>query len=367
MEISGKRVLPIILSIVLSITLPSTAIAARVYRRSGRTPRQPVSSSTLNSRKSEAVFVKNKIEKLSQELNKIVRQHETAANRLQFIDYALRQNQAKLEVAEQELQKNQEILNKRVDAIYRYGRLSFSNVLFGTENYREFIQRYDLLKKVGQQDQQVLEAVKRNKAEIEKRQQELVTGKLEAKYLVKRLKTQRVRIEGNLSKQKIFLAGMEAEVAKLRQAERRLRVAVSRESVTSRGLRTGGFVFPVAGSHSYSTSFGDPRPGGRLHQGVDIFASSGTPTVASTSGSVNATWTNGGGKTIYLSGDDGTTYVYMHLDGYAVTGGRVSAGETIGYVGDSGNARGSSPHLHFEVRPGGGRALDPYPILRSAE
>lgn len=349
MEISGKRILLTVLSAVLLIALPSTAVAA------------------INSKKNKAVSVKSQIEKLSQELNKIVRQHETAVNRLRFTDYAIRQNQAKLEVAEQELQKNQEILNKRVGAIYRHGRLSFSSILLGTEDYREFIQRYDLLKKVGQQDQQVLEAVKRNKAEIEKRQQELVQGKLEAKYLVKRLKTQRAQVEGNLGKQKILLAGLEAEVAKLRQAERRLRVAVARESVTSRGLRTGGFVFPVSGPHSYSTSFGDPRPGGRLHQGVDIFASSGTPTVASISGSVNATWTNGGGKTIYLSGDDGITYVYMHLDGYAVSGGRISAGETIGYVGDSGNARGSSPHLHFEVRPGGGRALDPYPILRSAE
>jgi len=364
MEISGKRIkriLSLAILTLLTISQPFPALAAR--------SRRGTNSSKLTNKRAKAIFVKRQVESLSSQLNRVVQQHQVTLNRLRVIDYALRENQTKLEEAQRELEKNQQIFNGRVNTIYRYGRLSFINVLLGTEDYREFVQRYDLLKKIGRQDREVLEAVKRNKAEIEKRQQELTRGKALAKYLLKKIRSQRASIEGNLRRQQSLLAGIEREVAALAQAESRLRqVALARQPVSrsSINFRAGNSNFPVAGPHSYTDSFGDPRRGHR-HQGIDIFALRGTPVIASASGSVEATWTSGGGKTIYLRGDDGTTYVYMHLDGYAVTGGRVSAGQVIGYVGDTGNAKGGSPHLHYEVRPGGGRAIDPYPILSGSE
>jgi murein DD-endopeptidase MepM/ murein hydrolase activator NlpD len=125
----------------------------------------------------------------------------------------------------------------------------------------------------------------------------------------------------------------------------------------------GGFQCPVPGS-SFSSTFGAPRSGGRRHQGVDMMAARGTSIYAVVSGSVSHSSSSLGGNQIWLHGSDGNTYFYAHLSAYVGGGGAVSAGDEIGKVGDTGNAEGT-PHLHFEIHPGGGAAVDPYPTVRA--
>ena len=128
----------------------------------------------------------------------------------------------------------------------------------------------------------------------------------------------------------------------------------------------GGIVCPVAGPVSFVDSWGDSRSGGRGHQGTDMMADYGTPTVAPVGGTVEHRGSSLGGLSWYLHGDDGNTYYGTHLSGYENEGaGWVAAGTVIGYVGDSGNAAGT-PHLHFEVQPGGGSAVNSYPLVAAA-
>jgi LysM repeat protein len=121
---------------------------------------------------------------------------------------------------------------------------------------------------------------------------------------------------------------------------------------------------PVPGS-SFVNDWGFPRSGGRTHEGTDLFASRGTPVLAPSSGTVSYATGTIGGRQFRLVGDDGMLYLGSHMDNFG-TSGRVAAGAVIGYVGSSGNAAGSRPHLHFEVHPDGGAAMNPYPLVRAA-
>lgn len=123
---------------------------------------------------------------------------------------------------------------------------------------------------------------------------------------------------------------------------------------------------PVAGPNSFVDSFGDPRPGGRSHAGIDMIAAAGTPVVATAPGRVHHTGSSIGGLGTVLFHDGSADWTfYTHFSGYAgpSEGGHVSAGETIGYVGNTGT---TVYHLHFEYHPGGGAAVNPYSALLGA-
>ncbi len=132
----------------------------------------------------------------------------------------------------------------------------------------------------------------------------------------------------------------------------------------------GGIACPVAPPYTYIDSWGAPRSGGRSHQGTDIMAPYGAKVLAYTGGVVSRHSTSvAGGISLYLLGDDGVEYFYAHLSGYAVPAGtRVRAGQLVAYNGQSGNARYTAPHTHFEVHPGGAGSMpvNPYPYVRRA-
>ncbi len=122
------------------------------------------------------------------------------------------------------------------------------------------------------------------------------------------------------------------------------------------------WVCPVQGATAFGDTYGAPRSDGRTHDGVDMISSRGTEIVAIVDGQAIARSNTLGGLVISFYGVDGNRYYYAHLDGYATLG-SVVKGTVIGFVGDTGNAEFSTPHLHFEIHPGGGAAVNPYPTV----
>ena len=128
---------------------------------------------------------------------------------------------------------------------------------------------------------------------------------------------------------------------------------------------------PVKGvtQKQIANNFGEYRNGGRTHKGIDIFAPSGRELIAVISGYIERTSSKLGGNSIYLRGDNGLTYYYAHLSKYhpkARSGERVDGGMVIGYVGNTGNARSTPAHLHFEIRKNG-VPFNPYYTLRDPD
>lgn len=119
-------------------------------------------------------------------------------------------------------------------------------------------------------------------------------------------------------------------------------------------------VCPVPGS-TFTSSFGAPRDG-HTHQGNDMMAAEGAPIYAPEAG----LYRQHGAESFYLDGDSGTQWFGTHLSGHARGDGLVQAGDLIAYVGHTGNASASAPHLHMEQHPDGGAAVDPYAILSGA-
>jgi peptidoglycan LD-endopeptidase LytH len=125
---------------------------------------------------------------------------------------------------------------------------------------------------------------------------------------------------------------------------------------------------PVSKPFSFVNSWGAARSGGRAHKGTDIMNPMRNKVHAIVDGVVSRLSTSSlGGISLYLRGDDGNEYYYAHLDSYASRAGqRVKAGELIAYNGQTGNARYTAPHVHFEVHPGGGGAVNPYSYVKAA-
>ena len=123
------------------------------------------------------------------------------------------------------------------------------------------------------------------------------------------------------------------------------------------------FSLPVA-QHGLSAYYGQAGVNWMsVHTGIDFPVSYGTPVMAATDGTVRTQLDSAYGNMVIVTAPDGTETWYCHLSSTRIRSGSVQAGDTIAYSGDSGNSTG--PHLHFEVRPGGGSAIDPMPWLRS--
>ncbi len=160
------------------------------------------------------------------------------------------------------------------------------------------------------------------------------------------------------------------------RAQRRLSLRVNGEADADLVRRLGALraarfaAFPVSGPHSFHNDFGAPRHQGR-HEGNDIVAPRGAPLVAVNAGTIERLTRRErglGGIWLWLRDDGGTAYYYAHLSQIApglAPGVRVAAGQTIGAVGRTGDARGGVYHLHFEMHPRGLGAVNPFAALRA--
>lgn len=305
--------------------------------------------------------LKARLDELKRQSERAGRAFSDAYWKLDETESRLSKTRVRLSSAERKLAASTARLNDRASEMYRRESLDLLQFLVGSQSFEQFITRADYLGRVGSADARAVAEVKELRRELVRERKQLAAERKTREADVRRLRGDRDALQSRLR-------SVEAE---FRQVKRRLDAARSGGRMPS-GVTSApgpnGMVFPVAGSNFYADTWGASRSGGRRrHQGTDIMAPSGTPCVAVTSGMIRTKQSGLGGLTIWLTADNGWSFYYAHLRGYAVNSGRVRAGQVIGYVGSTGNAAANAPHLHFEIHPGGRGAVNPYAFLRAME
>ncbi len=208
-------------------------------------------------------------------------------------------------------------------------------------------------------DRDLAAELTRTAAQLTKDETELKVRKAAQDALVVQLADEKTGLEVALAAADVAVQNLEA--VGVSQAE-----FATLDGAAAGQVRTGASVCPVAGVTVFVNDWGAPRSGGRTHRGTDMLAAMGTPLVAVTNGTIEWNLDDLGGVGIWLRGDDGVGYYYAHLSWYEGDAPRrVTRGEVIGYVGDTGNAKGGPPHLHFGIRAPSGEMVNPYPTVRA--
>lgn len=258
-----------------------------------------------------------------------------------------------------EVAELQESLKDRVRAAYRMRGVGFFQFLLEARSFSDFNLRLVSLQRQTLADESVILQLRKKRAELDTKERQFADQTREWSRRKEAYRQQGRRTSINLAQANALV--------------RKYQGILSREQIArlfSISRTTGGRIVPLGSCpvdppNVVTNSFGASRGGGtRRHQGNDIMASHGTPIRAVNGGTVTRTGSGGlGGIALYLW-DGSTEYYYAHLARLSVSSGqKVSAGQLVGTNGDTGNASGGPPHLHFEIHPGGGGSIDPYPSL----
>jgi murein DD-endopeptidase MepM/ murein hydrolase activator NlpD len=271
------------------------------------------------------------------------------AVRAELVDLEARGTQLEAEAAEVG-----EVLSDRARLVYKYGSDSILTSMMSADGPQGAIDRASMLSAVTSRSQGRLQSAVSLRKELDQVEALRADKEAELSSLLALQEQRRGELQGQL------------QVAEARAADLRERAA--RQRAIDNAVMQGLYAC-IHDYNSFRDTWGAPRSGGRRHKGVDVMAPYGVPVYAFTNGRISRLTSGGlGGISLYMWGDDGNEYFYTHLAGYAAgiySGKRVEAGEHIAINGDTGNARGT-PHVHFEVHPGGGAPVNPYPYMAAA-
>lgn len=272
-----------------------------------------------------------------------------------------------------------------IDA-YTGGQSSMFGSAFSASSIQELVTSQALMDRATENELATLDnlgavsrQVDRSTEELERRKADVAIAETAAEVIVEEINglyEEQQRILANADEALAdAIADLKREIREKQIEDDRIKRQQAEKSASKPGkaggadpAQTPGFICPVQGGASFSDTWGARRSGGRTHKGVDMFNARNTPLLAVVDGRVKFSSNSIGGLSTHIYADNGVVYYYTHLERHPTdikSGQRVSKGTVVGFLGNSGNARYTSPHLHFEIRPGN-VAVNPYPTVRSA-
>lgn len=368
-----RRLLSIIMTVVFltGVILPVYADELDEYNQKLQDVSRQLTQQKSNveqARKKEQ-SVLGQITQLEQGIKSTEDKINSISDKIAALEKTIAETEAEIEQAQQELDKQIEILSDRLVFIYeKGGDVSYLEVLLSATDIKDFLTRYDMLNCIVEEDMELIESIDRMRKNLDIKKEELESNKRE----LEKMKADQLAVKEDLdsqhqSKNELLSdvrqqkAQFEKAVAELEQASAAIQEEI-RKHQSGEQLGTGTYTWPTPGytqiTSPYVMRYHPILKQRKMHTGVDIGAPMGATIVAADSGTVLfAGWMNGYGQVLVIDhgkGADGQNYstLYAHQSQFLVSKGQsVTKGQAIGKVGTTGWSTG--PHLHFEVRING--------------
>lgn len=324
--------------------------------------------------------LQSQINVLAAKMSKVQAQIEQVA--AQVVDL-----QRQIAVTEQKMQAQQGVLDQRARIAYEGGPASTLEFLLSSSSMGDLQDRLEIVNAAAASDEEIINQMQILQAQLDAKQNELLAQQSQLHQHQLKLQKSENALQAKFNQQSAIVSQLASDKAQAESIVSKLKKKQAAELAAALGGGGGGGIggvfltCPVRGPHGYSDDFGQPRyttnpP--HPHGGNDIFGPRGTPVVAPFPGTAVDASGGLGGLSVNVIGSLG--YVYnAHLDRIGTLG-AVNTGTVIGWVGNSGDARGGSPHDHFEFHPNVipkhpwkspygftvvGTGIDPYPYLNS--
>lgn len=307
---------------------------------------------------------------LQEELDSATADYNEIKAKLDNANEQIAQKEQKLADNEQAFQKNLVHLQKRIRNIYMYGQASYLDILFGAQDFSDFLLRMELIKRILRYDYDLITNIREERSIIIQTKQELEKDKADIEVLFSEAKAKKDVLDDKQASLNAMMDKLEYDKETSEKAYNELMAASERisqmlqRSSGSTVIGTGQMVWPLDGP--ITSEFGwrtHPIYGtARYHSGLDIGGDYGMGIYAADSGTVSyAGWISGYGNTVIIDHGNGVSTLYGHNQSLSVSVGQnVSQGEVIARCGSTGNSTG--PHCHFEVRVNG-EPVSPYNYL----
>jgi peptidoglycan hydrolase CwlO-like protein len=305
--------------------------------------------------KGELEETKARIQSLGAEIDQLTVRISQATVAKEALSAAIDETEAARDQAKRQARRLQTRLEERARNVYMTGPTGAIDLVLGAESLADLSDRITFLEVLNRNDADLAAGVAEERRTLAQSEANLERYEARQARLLERLTGEQARLDALWEEARALREQYEDQYAAAKEEAEKLSDKLAKQLAARYAALQG------AGG-----SFAPPPRVGHTHQGNDIFAPEGTPIRAPFAGRAEESYDGLGGIVVHVySTQNGGDYVYnAHLTRHAgVDGDQVRPGDLIGYVGDTGNAQGTSPHDHFEYHPGGGSAVSPYVYL----